>query len=95
MRKNTMKTYEFTIIASGLDPDAPGFADRFFEVNCDDALLFVVKGKIVLAFHREARNFSQALASAIQDVTRAGVIVEHVAPENPVPGGAGSGKDRP
>src|SRR5229473_2441913 len=76
-----MKTYEFTIIASGLDPDAPDFEDRFFEANCDDATIIVVKGKIVLEFHREARNFSHALASAIQDVTRAGAIVEHIEPD--------------
>jgi hypothetical protein len=78
---SAMKAYEFTIIASGLDPDAPDFADRFFEANCDDATLIVVKGKIVLEFYREARNFSHALATAIQDVTRAGATIEHIEPD--------------
>jgi hypothetical protein len=76
-----MKKYEFTIIASGLDPTADDFEDRFFEANCDDATIAFIKGKIVLEFGREARNFSHALASAIQDVTRAGATVEHIEPD--------------
>jgi hypothetical protein len=76
-----MQTYEFTIVASGLDPTAPDFEDRFFEANCDDATLAFVKGRIVLEFQREARNFSHALASAIQDVMRAGATIEHIEPD--------------
>ncbi len=76
-----MNAFEFTIIASGLDPNSSDFEDRFFEANCDDATIIVVKGKIVLEFYREARNFSHALASAIQDVTRAGATVEHIEPD--------------
>jgi hypothetical protein len=76
-----MKTYEFTIIASGLDPTAPDFEDRFFEANCDDATLAFVKGRIVVEFQREARNFSHALASAIQDVMRTGATIEHIEPD--------------
>ncbi|MEA2889050.1 MAG: hypothetical protein QOD11_3410 [Bradyrhizobium sp.] len=34
-----MKTFEFSIIASGLDPEAEDFADRFFNAGCDDATL--------------------------------------------------------
>lgn len=78
---DAMRTYEFTIVASGLDPTAPDFEDRFFEVNCNDATLAFVKGRIVLEFQREARNFSHALASAIQDVMRAGATVEHIEPD--------------
>ncbi|HWN48567.1 MAG TPA: hypothetical protein VNO18_01815 [Xanthobacteraceae bacterium] len=76
-----MKTYEFTIIASGLDSTAPDFEDRFFEASCDDATLAFVNGRIVVEFEREARNFSHALASAIQDVMRAGATIEHIEPD--------------
>ena len=65
-----MKTYEFTILASGFDSTAPDFEDRFFEAGCDDATLAFVKGRIVLEFQRKAPNFSHALASAIQDAGR-------------------------
>jgi hypothetical protein len=35
-----MKIFEFSIIASGLDPEAEDFADRFFDAGCDDATPF-------------------------------------------------------
>jgi hypothetical protein len=76
-----MKNYEFTIFASGVDPDAPDFADRFFEANCDDAILGVRNGEIVVAFCREAECLSDAVASAVKDVTRAGAIVERIEPK--------------
>ena len=50
-----MKTFEFSIIASGLDPEAEDFADRFFNAGCDDATLSFQKGHIILDFAREAR----------------------------------------
>ena len=31
-----MKTHTFTIIASGLDPEADDFEDRFFDAGCDE-----------------------------------------------------------
>src|SRR5262245_16595195 len=49
-----MKTLEFTIVASGLDPDTDGFEDRFFEAGCDDATIVVKRGAIILEFAREA-----------------------------------------
>jgi hypothetical protein len=76
-----MKTFEFTIIASGLDPDADDFEDRLFEAGCGDATVAFVKGRIVIEFAREARNFSHALLSAIRDVQSAGATVEHVEPD--------------
>jgi hypothetical protein len=77
-----MRTYEFTIIATGLNPNAPGFADRFFEAGCDDATVSFQKGAIILEFAREARNFSHAINSAIGDVRAAGAKVVHVEPDD-------------
>ena len=76
-----MKKFEFTIIASGLDPEAPDFENRFFEAGCDDAIIAFVKGRIVIEFEREAKNFSHALAGAIQDVRQAGATPEHIEPD--------------
>lgn len=76
-----MKIHEFTIIASGLDPEADDFADRFFEAGCDDATLSFQKGVIILEFYREAVSFSKAVASAYDDVLRAGASVDRIEPD--------------
>ncbi len=76
-----MKTHEFTIIASGLDPHADGFEDRFFEAGCGDATISFQKGVIILEFAREAKNFVHALTSAFTDVHRAGAKVERFEPD--------------
>jgi hypothetical protein len=76
-----MKRFNFTIIASGLDPEAEDFADRFFEAGCDDATISYQKGVIILDFNREGRSLAQALISAVVDVDRAGAKVEHIEPD--------------
>lgn len=76
-----MKRFEFTIIASGLDPESEDFADRFFNAGCDDATISYQKGAIVLEFSREARSFAHALFSAVLGVHRAGAKVEHIEPD--------------
>ena len=76
-----MKTHEFTIIASGLDTEADDFENHFYGANCDDATVAVVKGKIVLEFAREARNFSHALMSAVADVQATGAKIERIEPD--------------
>ncbi len=77
-----MKSHSFTIIASGLDPNASNFEDRFFEAGCDDATISYQKGAIILEFDREAKNLTHALASAMRDVEAAGARVEHVEPDH-------------
>jgi transcriptional regulator with XRE-family HTH domain len=76
-----MKGHELTIIASGLDPEAEDFADRFFEAGCDDATLSFQKGVIIVEFTREAVSFSKAVASAYADVRRAGASVDRIEPD--------------
>ena len=77
-----MKTHEFTIVASGLDPKVKDFEDRFFDAGCGDATISFQKGAIVLEFGRRASNFVKALGSAIRDVERAGAKVERVEPDH-------------
>lgn len=76
-----MKTHEFTIIASGLDPEMEGYEDRFFEAGCDDATLSFQKGVIIAEFAREAVSFSKAVASAYEDILKTGAKVERVEPD--------------
>ncbi|BBB14017.1 helix-turn-helix transcriptional regulator [Sphingopyxis sp. FD7] len=76
-----MKTHEFTIVASGLDPEMEGYEDRFFEAGCDDATLSFQKGVIIAEFAREAVSFSKAVASAYEDILKTGAKVERVEPD--------------
>jgi hypothetical protein len=80
--EGAVKTFEFTIIATGLDPQSADFEDRLYEAGCDDATVSVQKGLIVLDFAREAKNFTHALTSAIANVRQAGARVERVEPDD-------------
>jgi hypothetical protein len=76
-----VKAFEFSIIASGLDPEAEGFADRFFEAGCDDATISFQKGHIILDFARDAESLEEAIASATGAVNKAGAKVDRVEPD--------------
>lgn len=76
-----MKLHEFSIIASGLDPDAEDFDNRFYEAGCDDATIAFQKGHIIVDFGREAASLEDAIASAIADVKKAGATVERIEPD--------------
>jgi hypothetical protein len=77
-----MPNYAFTVVASGLNPEADDFEDRFFEAGCDDATISFQKGLIILEFDREAKNFAHALTTAFVDVIKAGAIVERFEPDH-------------
>jgi len=76
-----MKTFEFSIIASGLDPEADDFADRFYNAGCDDATISFQKGHIILDFAREAESVDAALCSAIECVKKTGANVDRIEPD--------------
>ena len=76
-----MKTFEFSIITSGLDPEAEDFADRVFDAGCDDATLSFQKGHIILDFVREAETMEVAIVSAVACVTAAGAKVQWIEPD--------------
>lgn len=76
-----MKKFNFTIIASGLNPRDDNFEDRFFESGCDDATISFQKGVIILEFTREAKGLAHAILSAIENVQSAGAKVQHIEPD--------------
>lgn len=76
-----MKTHEFIIIASGLDPSAADFESRFYDAGCDDATVSFQKGHIILDFTREAETIGVAVSSAVDAVREAGARVERVEPD--------------
>src|SRR6266446_4522389 len=75
------RTFEFSIIASGLDPSADDFETRFFDAGCDDATVSFQKGRIIVDFAREASSIDAAIASAIECVKAAGAVVERIEPD--------------
>ena len=76
-----MAMFEFTVIASGLDPQADDFESKFYEGSCGDATVSFQNGHIILDFARDADSISKAIVSAVQDVTNTGAIVERVEPD--------------
>ena len=76
--------YEFSAVASGIDPFSADFEDRFFDDGCDDATISLQRGAIILAFSREAESFGAAVASALADIARAGAgaVPERVEPDH-------------
>jgi transcriptional regulator with XRE-family HTH domain len=79
--EQAMKMFEFTVVASGLDPRADDFEDRFFAAGCDDATISVQKGTIILEFARSAATFADAVRSALLNVLQAGAKPVHVEPD--------------
>lgn len=76
-----MKTYEFSVIASGIDPNADDFGDRFYDAGCDDALVAFQKGHTIIDFAREAESLAHAIASAVENVVAAGATVDRIEPD--------------
>ncbi|PTM60556.1 helix-turn-helix transcriptional regulator [Phreatobacter oligotrophus] len=76
-----MAIHEFTIIASGLDPQAADFEQRFYDGGCDDATVSFQKGHIIVDFARDAATLEEAIASAVRDVAATGASVDRVEPD--------------
>ena len=76
-----MERFEFSIIASGLDPNADDFEARFYEGGCDDATVSFQKGHIIIDFAREAGSIEDAITSAVESVRALGATVERVEPD--------------
>jgi hypothetical protein len=76
-------THSFTLFLSGPDVLDDEQFDALYEAGCDDALFGARDGAQYGAFDREADSFSEALASAIEDVTSAvpGLQVVRIEPD--------------
>lgn len=73
--------HRFTVVVSGVDPNAEDFEDLFFEAGCGDATISVTNGVVALDFARPAKNFAHALATAIRDVMQAGGEIVRIEPD--------------
>jgi len=75
-----MKTYEFTIVASGLNLMPDDFDTCFYDAGCDDATISFQKGHIIIDFAREASDVCEAYASAVEAVLVWGATVDRIEP---------------
>lgn len=75
------KKFEFIIIASGLDPEADDFFDRFYEAGLDDATVSYQRSRIIVDVARKASSIEDAITSAVEDVRKAGATVERIEPD--------------
>jgi hypothetical protein len=102
--RKRQRYYEFEFVFRGpdaLDAGSPEadwerVGDALYEAGCDDALLGASCGLMYLAFTRKAPSLTQALASAIADVEKAGLDLEiaNVTIESPAPPADGRKKRR-
>ena len=79
--KDVEKTFAFSLISMGPAELTQGLADANFEAGCDDALLSIVEGRVILEFDRPAPSFREALSSAIDAVERSGLLMELIGAE--------------
>jgi predicted DNA-binding transcriptional regulator AlpA len=68
-----MRSYNFTLILSGVREIEAEVEDALFDAGCDDALLGSRDGVVFLDFEREAPSAREAVLSAIADVGKAGI----------------------
>jgi hypothetical protein len=69
--------YEFSLIPTDLEVTDED-ADKLYEAGCNDSSILTRDGVTRLQFDRQASNLDEALASAIQNVERAGLAVARV-----------------
>ena len=77
-----MKTLEFMIIASGINPDQHDAFDRFYESGLDDATVSFQKGRFIVDVSRKAASIEEAIASAVENVKATGATIERIEPDH-------------
>lgn len=75
-----MATFAFTLELAGVDTERDDYEAAFYGVNCDDALISVVDGKLCLDFDRDAASYDEAVQSAVHDAELAGAKVVDIRP---------------
>ena len=77
-----MKTFKFTLVATGPLDKNSSYEDALFEAGCDDATVSFQKGVLILEFDRVEKNLSHAINSAVANVVSAGCQVVRIEPDH-------------
>jgi len=75
-----MEQYSFTVQISGGPADHPQYEDVIFEAGCNDALIAVVDGRMLLDFDRYAASYDSAVSSATHALQSIGATIVRVSP---------------
>src|ERR1700738_4242640 len=67
-----LMNYAFTLEVSVIEIGRENYEGALFEAGCDDALIAVVNGTLLLDFHRDGLTFEDAVKSASRGVELAG-----------------------
>lgn len=73
-----MKTYEFTLVLSGIAAVTEEAANALYEAGCDDGTFCARNGLAYVHFDREAASLGEALQSAVANVRAAGFNVARI-----------------
>ena len=75
-----MDQYSFAVEVTGAITQNPHYEDVIYESGCDDGLIVITNGKMVIDFDRSAPSYDPAVASAIRDLQRIGVEIVKISP---------------
>jgi len=70
--------WRFTLFLRDIEEMTVELSDRLFEAGCDDGSPSSSQGVSKIGFDRESTTLEDAIRSAVTDVRRAGVDVDHV-----------------
>jgi len=76
-----MSLFEFSVVATGLNPTEINFERRFIDEGIDDATISFQRGLIILDFSRESPSMMMALETAIEAVEATGATVIRIEPD--------------
>ena len=75
-----MEQYSFTVEISGGPANHPQYEDAIYEAGCNDALIAVVDGRMLLDFDRYAASYDSAVSSATHALEGIGATIINVSP---------------
>ena len=79
-----MREFRFRLIVSGSfssqisDEELLGATDALGQAGCDDSSISAFGGGLELEFERTHQSLQEAICSAIQDVEKAGYVVDSI-----------------
>ncbi len=77
--KKTLSNFGFLIGVDGIDiSEGRPYKAALLAAGCDDAVICILNGELTLDFDRESVSFEEAIASATDDIKRAGGVVTYV-----------------
>jgi hypothetical protein len=75
-----MDQYSFTVEVSEAITQNPQYEDIIYEAGCDDSLIALIDGKMLIDFDRYAASYKSAVASAVAALEGIGATIVNISP---------------